>query len=110
YPPEAHNPLMRVEQQAMLAHWPDVEDRCALDLACGTGRYAGWLARSGAREVIAVDFSTAMLRQVSVGKPVLANMMQLPFAANTFGVAICGLALGHATDLRQWMCEIARVL
>lgn len=110
YPPEAHNPLMRVEQQAMQTHWPDVTDRCALDLACGTGRYAGLLARAGAREVIAADFSEAMLRQVSVGMPVRANMMRLPFMANAFDVVICGLALGHAPDLCRWMCEIARVL
>src|SRR5690606_1020591 len=79
YPPEAHNPLMRVEQQAMLAHWPDVAGCCALDLACGTGRYASLLAQTGAQRVVAADFSTAMLRQVSVGAPVRANMMQLPF-------------------------------
>lgn len=110
YPPEAHNPLMRVEQKAMLAQWPDVSGRRALDLACGTGRYAGLLAQSGAREVFAADFSAAMLRQVSGGTPVRANMMQLPFIGNAFDVVICGLALGHATDLRQWLCEIGRVL
>lgn len=110
YPPEAHNPLMRVEQQAMLAHWPDVMDGCALDLACGSGRYAGLLTRTGARQVIAADFSAAMLRQVSVGTPVHANMMRLPFTANAFDVVICGLAVGHAADLYGWMREIARVL
>lgn len=110
YPPEAHNPLMRVEQQAMLAQWPAVAGRRALDLACGTGRYATLLAQSGASEVIAADFSGAMLRQVQAGKPVRANMMQLPFIHNAFDVVISGLALGHASDLRAWMSEIGRVL
>ncbi|HEY0938968.1 MAG TPA: class I SAM-dependent methyltransferase [Steroidobacter sp.] len=110
YPPEAHNPLMRIEQRAMLAHWPDVTDCCALDLACGTGRYSSLLMRSGAREVIAADFSTAMLRQVSAGTPVRANMVQLPFAASAFDVVVCGLALGHAPDLHRWVGEVARVL
>ena len=110
YPPEAHNPLMRVEQEAMLAQWPDVAGRLALDLACGTGRYAALLAQSGAREVFATDFSAAMLRQVSAGTPVRANMMQLPFIDNAFDVVISGLALGHAADLRKWVSEIGRVL
>lgn len=110
YPPEPHNPLMRVEQKAMLDQWPDVAGRLALDLACGTGRYAELLAQSGAREVFATDFSAAMLRQVSVGQPVRANMMQLPFTDDSFDAVISGLALGHASDLGQWMCEIGRVL
>lgn len=110
YPPEPHNPLMRVEQKAMLDQWPDVAGRLALDLACGTGRYAELLAQSGAREVFATDFSAAMLRQVSVGQPIRANMMQLPFTDDSFDAVISGLALGHASDLGQWMCEIGRVL
>lgn len=110
YPPEPHNPLMRVEQKAMLDQWPDVAGRLALDLACGTGRYAELLAQSGVREVFATDFSAAMLRQVSVGQPIRANMMQLPFTDDSFDAVISGLALGHASDLGQWMCEIGRVL
>lgn len=112
YPPEAHNPLMRAEQEAMLAHWPAVAvaGGRVLDLACGTGRYARLLAQGGARDVIAADFSAVMLRQVQTGKPVRANMMQLPFIRNVFDVVICGLALGHVTDLRAWVSEIGRVL
>lgn len=110
YPPAPHNPLMRAEQRAMLEQWPDVAGRRALDLACGTGRYARLLAQSGASEVFAVDFSAAMLRQVSAGSKVRANMMQLPFIDGAFEVVISGLALGHASDVRRWMGEIARVL
>ena len=106
YPPQPHNPLMRAEQKAMLEHWPEVAGRRALDLACGTGRYAGLLAQSGASEVFAVDFSAAMLRQDSTGNRVRANMMQLPFIDNAFEIVISGLALGHATELRRWMGEI----
>lgn len=110
YPPVSHNPLMRAEQRAMIELWPDVDARRALDLACGTGRYARCLAEAKAAEVIALDFSTAMLRQVSAGSPVCASMMHLPFVAGVFDVVISGLALGHATAIHPWMLEIARVL
>lgn len=110
YPPQPHNPLMRVEQEAMLRIWPAAAGRRALDLACGTGRYAGLLVQRGAAEVFSVDFSAAMLRQVSAGNRIRANMMQLPFIDNSFEVVISGLALGHATDIREWMAEVARVL
>lgn len=110
YPPIAHNPLMRAEQQAMLLHWPEVADLRVLDLACGTGRYSRLLAEGGPDQLIALDFCVPMLMQVPNGSRVCASMTQLPFPADTFDVVISGLALGHATDVSNWMVEIARVL
>jgi malonyl-CoA O-methyltransferase len=110
YPPTAHNPLMRAEQQAMVKHWPPVAGRRALDLACGTGRYSRLLAEAKAAEVVAMDFCVPMLRQVSAAARVCGSMMQLPFAAQAFDVVISGLAFGHASDVHVWMAEVARVL
>ena len=110
YPPVAHNPLMRAEQQAMLRYWPEVAGLRVLDLACGTGRYCRLLADAGAAAVIALDFCVPMLMQVPNGSRVCASMMQLPFAAQTFDVVISGLALGHAVGVYPWMAEVARVL
>jgi ubiquinone/menaquinone biosynthesis C-methylase UbiE len=110
YPPIAHNPLMRAEQRAMLEHWPEVCGLRALDLACGSGRYSRRLAQNGARSVVALDFCLPMLERVAVPDRVCANMMQLPFVEDCFDVVICALALGHASALRTWMTEIARVL
>jgi malonyl-CoA O-methyltransferase len=51
-----------------------------------------------------------MLEQVTGAGRVRASMMQLPFQAEIFDAVVCGLAVGHATDIRQWMREVARVL
>jgi ubiquinone/menaquinone biosynthesis C-methylase UbiE len=110
YPPIAHNPLMRAEQHAMLQHWPDVTARRALDLGCGSGRYAKLLAAAGASEIVAVDYCTAMLAQVSGAHRVCASMMHLPFTDEAFGVVVSGLAIGHAPSVTGWMAEISRVL
>jgi malonyl-CoA O-methyltransferase len=110
YPPTAHNPLMRAEQDAMLRMQPAVAGRRVLDLACGSGRYSRLLIEAQAREVIALDFCLPMLKQVSGAQRVCASMMGLPFVAAAFDVVISGLALGHATDLAPWAEEIARVL
>jgi ubiquinone/menaquinone biosynthesis C-methylase UbiE len=110
YPPVAHNPLMRAEQQAMLQCWPTVAGLRTLDLACGSGRYTRLLCEANAAEVIALDFCLPMLMQVPNGARVCASMMQLPFADQTFDVVISGLALGHASGVDPWMQEIARVL
>jgi ubiquinone/menaquinone biosynthesis C-methylase UbiE len=110
YPPMAHNPLMRAEQLAMLEVWPNLHGKRALDLACGSGRYSRLLSESNAAEVIALDFCLPMLEQVAAVARVCGSMMQLPFQSAVFDTVVSGLAVGHATDIRQWMLEVARVL
>lgn len=110
YPPIAHNPLMRVEQQAMIEQWPDVAGRRVLDLACGSGRYSRALLESNAAQVVSLDFCMPMLQQVVGSQRVCASMMQLPFRPDSFDVVVSGLALAHASGVRPWAAEVARVL
>lgn len=110
YPPIAHNPLMRVEEKAMVARWPAVAGKRVLDLACGSGRYVRRLTDGGAAQVVALDFCGPMLEQVSGGDRVRADMTRLPFIDGAFDVVICALALGHAADLQALAAQIARVL
>jgi len=110
YPPRAHNPLMRAEQMALLAKLPAVARRQVLDLACGSGRYAKLLWARGARDVVAADFSQAMLSRVTAGHRVRATLTALPFATGSFDLVVSGLAIGHASDLAVCLAEIARVL
>jgi ubiquinone/menaquinone biosynthesis C-methylase UbiE len=110
YPPLAHNPLMRAEQRSMLEVWPNMDGRRVLDLACGSGRYSQLLRKANAAQIVAVDFCAGMLEQVTLADRVRASMMQLPFRSAVFDAVVSGLAVGHATDIRQWMFEVARVL
>jgi len=110
YEAEPHNPLMQAEQRAMIALLPTLAGRVVLDLACGTGRYARLAERAGARHVIALDYSDAMLARVATPARVRADMACLPFRDATFDAVVSGLALGHARDLEHCMREIARVL
>jgi malonyl-CoA O-methyltransferase len=110
YPPAPHNPLMRAEQAAVLALWPEVRGLRALDLACGTGRYGLLLEQQGAAWVVGTDRSPQMLRRAQLAWRVQADMMSLPFADAQFDLVVSGLAVGHAPRLDGWMREIARVL
>jgi malonyl-CoA O-methyltransferase len=110
YPPLAHNALMRAEQRAMLEQWPEVRGACALDLASGTGRYSLLLQETGAARVVAADLSAGMLRRSPIAARIRADMARLPFTAETFDAVVCGLSVGHAASLEQWMLEVARVL
>jgi malonyl-CoA O-methyltransferase len=87
-----------------------VAGRRVLDLACGSGRYARLLLEAEASQVVGLDFCVPMLRQVSAADRVCASMMHLPFQPGVFDAVICGLAVAHATDIRAWMREVARVL
>jgi malonyl-CoA O-methyltransferase len=110
YPPRAHNPLMELEERAMRGLLPALEGRVVLDLACGTGRYGLLAAENGARRVIGLDNSPAMLLRNPQRHRALATTEALPLASASVDVVLCGLALGHLPRLYPSMAEIGRVL
>jgi malonyl-CoA O-methyltransferase len=112
YTPDAHNPLMQLEEQAVQDLLPDVAGRRFLDLACGSGRYLKRLAPGAGGRAIGVDFSGPMLaRATALGRPLAqADLSALPLAAGAFDLIVCGLAVGHLADLTGSLGEMARVL
>jgi malonyl-CoA O-methyltransferase len=118
YPAQAHNPLMEVEEQAMLSLMPEnMAGQTCLDLACGSGRYLRLMQTRCARVIFGSDYSPHMLAQATHSQFIIHNsqltrsaFLALPFAAATFDFIVCGLAVGHEPNLRQTMAEIARVL
>ena len=63
YPPVAHNPLMRAEQDVVEPLLARIRATRALDVGTGSGRYLPLLSATGASAVVGVDFSLAMLRR-----------------------------------------------
>ena len=117
---EGH-PLALAESGAMRAMLPLCQGIIALDAACGTGRYARLLAEQGARQVIGIDQSTAMLeraRELSgpdsatkvLFKP--GSLLDLPLDDHSCDLAIVALALAHleTRQLGQAFAELSRVL
>lgn len=112
YPPAPHNLLMKMEQAAMLELLPEVRNKVALDLACGSGRYLNILRERGAANVIGLDLSREMLAAAqSIQKKLLqADVCALPLASESFDLVVCGLAVGHVEYLRSVITEAGRVL
>jgi ubiquinone/menaquinone biosynthesis C-methylase UbiE len=85
----------------------------ALDAACGTGRYAEFLAGRGHR-VIGVDGSPDMLARartrVPRGEFLLGDLHRLPVADAEVDLVVCALALTHVPALAPVLAEFARVL
>jgi SAM-dependent methyltransferase len=85
----------------------------ALDAACGTGRYAEYLAGRGYR-VFGVDSSPDMLQRartrVPSGEFQLGDLHGLPLPDSSVDLVVSGLALSHVPALAPVMAEFARVL
>ncbi|MBN1517733.1 class I SAM-dependent methyltransferase [Candidatus Sumerlaeota bacterium] len=96
----------------------DLKGRRALEIGCGLGVHAIWLAHRGAR-VVALDSSyerLIALRRVLEGQNypgkiwlVQAGAEQLPFADDAFDIEYCKAVLIH-TELDRSLPEINRTL
>jgi ubiquinone/menaquinone biosynthesis C-methylase UbiE len=109
------NPLLAREERYLLPLLPELRNLCALDLACGTGRWLTRLSAVGACPAVGVDLSSAMLRVAGDKKELLGSVVQgdcmgLPFRPSTFDFSICSFALGHFQDLRGAAAELSRVM
>jgi len=93
-----------------------------LDLGTGTGRLALLAAEEGAREVVGVDVSPAMLeiaeyfrlsspspkaKQVSFR---LASVQRMPFRSESFDAVLCRLVVHHSSKPERILQEILRLL
>lgn len=110
------NPLPALEEPLVRRMVGDARELRVLDLGCGTGRHARWLAEAGAR-VVAVDFSEGMLAQARAKGDLrhlrfgIADLNQpLPFAPRCFDLVVSGLVLEHLRDLGHFFREVQRVL
>ena len=110
------NPLQALEEPVFRWAVGDVSGQAVLDLGCGTGRHALWLAENGA-QVTAVDFSAGMLPEARQ-KPFADRVeflrhdlqLALPFESGAFDLVVSGLVLEHLRNLEAFFAEAKRVL
>ena len=112
YAAEAHNPLMRVEQQAVMKLLPDPTGHRVVDAGCGTGRYARLLKDAGAASVIGIDRSAAMLSHACQcgATYVRADIRALPLPEMSADLIVSGLMLPDVDELGRVLAEWHRVL
>ena len=123
YPPVAHNPLMRIEEQMVASILGTLRAVRALDVGTGSGRYLPVLEATGARLIVGVDSSWAMLARSSTSLGahhrlpparskglVRADACRLPVRRGAFDVINASLTVGDVPDLDGWMREMARAL
>ncbi|MCB1024393.1 MAG: methyltransferase domain-containing protein [Acidobacteria bacterium] len=88
-------------------------EKTYLDIACGTGNYTSALEGKGG-SWFGVDQSIQMIEKARVkGNAVnwqIGDITSLPFGEDTFGGAICTLAIHHFPELNSPFREVRRVL
>jgi ubiquinone/menaquinone biosynthesis C-methylase UbiE len=93
--------------------------RRALDLGCGAGHVAFALARAGAADVVAYDFSDRMLAVVKREASARAHegitiaqgpAEKLPFADTNFQLVVSRFSAHHWSSVPSALAEVARVL
>lgn len=90
----------------------EVRPERVLEVGCGWGELAEWIARDTAAEVVAVDLSPRMV-ELAGERGVdarVADVQQLPFGDGEFDSAVAAWMLYHVPDLDLAFAELVRVL
>jgi SAM-dependent methyltransferase len=113
YDAEAGGGLFATDEPVVAEYLSGREPGVALDAACGTGRFAEFLAKRG-HQVIGVDSSPEMLaharRRVPDAEFHVGELDRLPLPDESADVIVCALALVHVPRLQPVLAEFARVL
>ena len=83
-----------------------------LEVGCGWGELAEWVARETGAEVVPTDLSARMV-ELSRERGLdahPADVQQLPFADGSFDAAVAAWMLYHVPDFDRGLSELARVL
>lgn len=86
--------------------------RRVLEVGCGWGELAEWIARETCAEVVAIDLSPRMVELASERgiDARVGDVQELEFADETFDVVVAAWMLYHVPDLERGLAEIARAL
>jgi SAM-dependent methyltransferase len=90
----------------------ETRPRRVLEVGCGWGELAEWIASATSTEVVAIDLSPRMI-ELTRARGVdarVADVQSLPFDDAEFDVVVAAWMLYHVPDLDRGLAEISRVL
>jgi SAM-dependent methyltransferase len=104
--------LQAINQQLL----PRVDGAEVLDIGCGSGTFARYLAEQRAN-VAAADFSLTaidyareyMLKDLPNARAIVADAHHIPFPDESFDLTVCSSTLEHVVDPARALSEMVRV-
>lgn len=95
----------------------NVRDKAVLDFGCGDGHHAVEISDMGARHVMGVDISKAMIQRAkaheAAGKPInftLYDGKTIPCEDETFEIVMSNFVLHNISDTQSILTELHRVM
>lgn len=92
----------------------DLDGASVLEIGCGRGGFATWLAGQPARTVVGADFSRTAVTRAAEAAPSVAfeqaDIQRLPHPDSSFDIVISCETVEHVPDPRGAVLELARVL
>jgi len=108
-----YNAFLEMPAMIRIVREISVKDKKALDLGCGTGRYATLLLHAGAK-VWGIDPSKEMIKIAKQGNRGcnfrVGKAENLPYRPNFFDVVVSGLAIHYSENLEKVFLGVNRVL
>lgn len=102
------------EKPAMYALVPDLNDKSAISLGCGSGEDCNHLRQAGAKEVAGVDISSGLIGVAKASYPdcdfQVMDMEHLDFSDSSFDFAYSSLAMHYLETWDKVLGEAFRVL
>ncbi len=102
------------EKPAMYSLLPDLTNKTVLSLGCGSGEDSYHMKKSGAKESVGIDISSAMIKIASQSHPdchfMTMDMEKLTFSDETFSFAYASLSIHYIEDWTKTASEVYRVL
>lgn len=102
------------EKPAMHALLPALGGLAVINLGCGTGEDAQWLADAGAATVSAIDLSEGQIRIAQEHYPAVdfkvMDISKLDYPDKLFDIAYSSLAMHYVRDWDRALQEVHRVL
>jgi SAM-dependent methyltransferase len=97
-----------------IAHLPEVRGKRVLEIGCGRGAFARYLAERGA-DLVAADFSAAAVAHARRrldgldASAIVADIQDIPFPDESFDIVISQETLEHVPDPMRGLSELVRV-
>lgn len=97
----------------------DLNNKIALDLGCGNGRYSEVLCQNGAKKVIGIDLSESMIEQAKTRKAdkqldqlelIQADLDNLPVSREKIDYIISRFNLNYTPKLHKTIKSIEKIL
>jgi cytosine/adenosine deaminase-related metal-dependent hydrolase/ubiquinone/menaquinone biosynthesis C-methylase UbiE len=109
------NPMLSLEQRFLGSILPDMKGLDVLDLGCGTGRWLAAVKDSGARTLLGIDSSPAMLQAAktklgTAATLVNANCETAFLSKASADLIICSFLLSYLEDAASFLKKVRAIL